>query len=440
MSNSAEKSMGSDSFLTIEASELLDEVKTLKEEGWHFCQACAYREDDEIELIYTFENESRLLSLKMMVSEETAVDSITFVFWTAFDAELDMARDCGVKFHHVAEEHLREFYDVADISYAAENIRSDMEALTEHRDYRQMMYVAERMAGTSSFGNSLGYCMAVEQASGIEVPERAAYLRVILLELSRIQSHLYWLSMVADRIGFESLSMEFLAVREPILAIFDRISGNRIMLSLCRVGGLKKDISAEQLEDILTTLENSRNELEKLTTLMAQDASVRRRLEGVGVLEEETAQAFCKGPAARGSAVLTDARTDELWSIYSSLDFVPVLETAGDAMARCKVAAAEIFQSAAMIERAIAEIPEGDIAVEVETLSAGEAVIRLEQPDGQAVYYAKTTDSDHLKKLRVSMATDANLLAYVRVMKACEPIDRQLVSLTMDPCRNNMDW
>ena len=119
MSNSAEKSMGSDPFLTIEASELLDEVKTLKEEGWHFCQACAYREDDEIELIYTFENESRLLSLKMMVSEETAVDSITFVFWTAFDAELDMARDCGVKFRHVAEEHLREFYDVADISYAA---------------------------------------------------------------------------------------------------------------------------------------------------------------------------------------------------------------------------------------------------------------------------------------------------------------------------------
>ena len=98
MSNSAEKSMGSDPFLTIEASELLDEVKTLKEEGWQFCQACAYREDDDIELIYTFENESRLLSLKMMVSEETAVDSITFVFWTAFDAELDMARDCGVKF------------------------------------------------------------------------------------------------------------------------------------------------------------------------------------------------------------------------------------------------------------------------------------------------------------------------------------------------------
>lgn len=440
MSSGAEKTMDSPSFLTVEAGNLLDEVKTLKEDGWNFCQACADRENDEIELVYTFENESRLLSLKTRILPEAAIDSITFVFWTAFDAELDMARECGVKFRHVAEDHLHEFYDVADLSYASEHIRSDMEALTEHRDYRQMLYVVERMAGTSSFGNSLGYCMAVEQAAGIKVPERAVYLRVVLQELSRIQSHLYWFSRIADHIGFESLAMEFLAVREPILSVFDHISGNRIMLSVCRVGGLKKDIDEEQLEYLLRVLKESHDPMERLVMLMQEDASISRRLKGIGILEEKTARAFCKGPAARGSAIATDARTDEVWSIYESLGFSPVLETEGDGLARCKVAAAEIFQSVAIIEAALSQLPEGSVCTEVETLSAGEAVVRLEQPDGQAVYYVKTTDSDYIKKLRVSMPTDTNLLAYIQVMKACDPIDAPLVSLTMDPCRNGFDW
>lgn len=440
MKNNTELSGGSGSFISIEVCELLDEVKTLKEDGWRFCQACADYVEDGIELIYTFENAAKLLSLKTVVEEEQAVDSITFVFWTAFDAELDMARDCGVRFKHVAEEHLRDFYDVADISYSAESIRSDMEALTAHRDYRQMMYVAERMAGTSSFGHSLGYCMAVEKAAGIEVPARAQYLRIILMELSRIQSHLYWLSSVADRIGFESLAMGFLSVREPILTMFDYISGNRIMLSLCKVGGMKKDISAQQLEDINNTLENLRGRIQALTLLIKEDASVRRRLGGIGILDRATAEAFCRGPAARGSAVMTDARMDDDWGLYETLGFAPIIEEEGDGLARCKVAVEEIYQSFTLIENAVAEIPEGEVCTEVEMLSAGEAVIRLEQPDGQAVYYVKTDDSDYIRKFRVSMPTDTNLLAYVRVMKASDPVDRPLTSLTMDPCRNNVEW
>ena len=440
MKSRTEISGSSGSFLSIEACDLLDEVKTLKEDGWRFCQACADRLDDGIEIIYTFENTAKLLNLKMVVAEEQTVDSITFVFWTAFDAELDIARDCGVKFKHVAEEHLHEFYDVADISYSAERIHGDMEALTEQRDYRQMVYVSERMTGTSSFGHSLGFCMAVEKASKIEVPARAEYLRIILMELSRVQSHLYWLSSVAERIGFESLAMGFLSVREPVLTMFDRISGNRIMLSLCKVGGMKKDISTQQLEDIHNTIENLRERIQTLTLLVKEDASICRRLEGIGVLDEKTAETFCGGPAARGSAVMTDARMDESWKIYESLGFVPIIEEGCDGLARCKVAVEEIYHSFTLIENAINEIPDGEICTEVKTLSAGEAAVRLEQPDGQAVYYVKTTDSDYIRKFRVSMPTDTNLLAYVRAMKASDPIDRPLTSLTMDPCRNNVEW
>ena len=440
MKNRAEMSGDSGSFISIEACSLLDEVKTLKEDGWRFCQACADRTEDGIELVYTFENAVKLLSLKTIAAEEETVDSITFVFWTAFDAELNIARDCGVKFKHVAEEHLRDFYDVEEISLSTESIRSDMEALTEHRDYRQMMYVAERMTGSSSFGHSLGYCMAVEKAAGIEVPERGRYLRVILMELSRIQSHLCWLSSVADHIGFESLAMEILSIREPILNVFDYVSGNRIMLSLCKVGGMKKDISAQQFEDIRRTLSNLRERMQALTLLIKEDASVRRRLEGLGILDEKTAEASCRGPAARGSAVMTDARMDESWSIYETLGFVPIIEEAGDALARCKVAAEEICQSFVLIENAIDRIPDGEICTEAETLSEGEAVIRLEQPDGEAVYYAKTTDSEYLKKFQISIPTDTNMQAYVRILETCDSVERSLASLSMYLYRSNVEW
>ena len=274
----------------------------------------------------------------------------------------------------------------------------------------------------------------------IEVPARAEYLRIILMELSRVQSHLYWLSSVAERIGFESLAMGFLSVREPVLTMFDRVSGNRIMLSLCKVGGMKKDISTQQLEDIHNTIENLRERIQTLTLLVKEDASICRRLEGIGVLDEKTAETFCGGPAARGSAVMTDARMDESWKIYESLGFVPIIEEGCDGLARCKVAVEEIYHSFTLIENAINEIPDGEICTEVKTLSAGEAAVRLEQPDGQAVYYVKTTDSDYIRKFRVSMPTDTNLLAYVRAMKASDPIDRPLTSLTMDPCRNNVEW
>ena len=116
-------------------------------------------------------------------------------------------------------------------------IHRGLEKLVEKRDFKQYCYIAERICGICSCGHGLGYCMAVEEVMGVEVPERANYLRAIWVEMSRIHSHLLWLGLLADAMGFESLFMESWRLREKILDMFDETAGGRIIHSVNQVGG-----------------------------------------------------------------------------------------------------------------------------------------------------------------------------------------------------------
>lgn len=427
-------------FSSVESAQLLDEVKNLKEDGYRFCHICADKNEDGFELIYSFEREDRIINLKTDIALDEEVSSITFVYWTAFGPEFDLVKNFGIKFKYVATDYVDEFYQVEEMSLSAEAIRREIELLAESKDYRQMMYAAERLPGTCSFGNSLGYCMAVEKAAGIKIPERAEYLRVVFQELSRIQSHMMWLASLAEHIGFEGLSMKCWALRENILNIFEKISGNRIMLSICKVGGMKKDVSTEMLNIIVNILSDMKRKTADIVDVFVKDSSVNSRLAGIGTLDRKTAEAFCVGPVARASGAYVDARNDAEMSVYKKLEFMPVLGEDGDCMARCKVRIAEIFQSMELVEKVVAMIPEGSVSAEVESLNEGEASVRIEQPEGQAFYYVKTAGQESLKRLSVRLPEDINMPAFVRVMQNCELADVPLLALTMEPCLNDMKW
>lgn len=427
-------------FSSVESTQLLDEVKKLREDGYRFCHVCADKNEDGFELIYSFERDDKIVNLKTDIASDEEMSSITFVYWTAFGSEFDLVKNFGIKFKYVATDYVDEFYKVEEMSLSAEAIRREIELLAESKDYRQMMYAVERMPGTCSFGHSLGYCMAVEKASGIKIPERAEYLRVIFQELSRIQSHLMWLALVAEHIGFETLSMECWLLRENILNIFEKISGNRIMLSICKVGGIKKDVTPEMLNIIVDILAGMKKKTADTADIFVKDISVGSRLAGIGTLDRKTAESFCVGPVARASGAYVDARNDDEMSVYKKLEFLPILSEDGDCMARCKVRIAEIFQSMELVEKAVEQIPDGCISAEIESLDEGEASVRIEQPEGQAFYYVKISDQEYLKKLSVRLPEDINMPAFVRVMQNCELADMPLLALTMEPCLNDMKW
>ncbi len=314
-------------------------------------------------------------------------------------------------------------------------IHRGLEKLVETRDYNQMAYVIERICGICSFGHGWGYCAAVEGAMDVKVPERAEYLRTILEELSRLHSHMLWLGLLADGFGFESLFMHCWRIRETILDILEKTTGGRVIFSICKVGGMRKDIDNETLGEIVDILNGLKGEIQEITKVFIEDSSVKNRMCGVGVLSKKDAEELCAvGPVARGSGVVQDMRLTSGNGVYDQLDFEPVIEEAGDCYARCKVRIGEIFQSIDLISQAVAKIPDGPVSVNVKGNVDGEFITRIEQPRGEAFYYAKGAGSKFLKRMRVRTPTNMNIPALVKTLQGCDLADVPILILTIDPC------
>jgi ech hydrogenase subunit E len=224
-------------------------------------------------------------------------------------------------------------------------------------------------------------------------------------------------------------------LRETILDIFEETTGGRVIFSVCKAGGVRKDISNEKLADIVKTLRDLDRELHEIADVFLEDVSVKHRLVGVGVLTKDEAFALgAVGPTARGSGVNNDVRADG-HGAYGELGFEPCLEESGDSYARCKVRVRELFQSIDLIERAVSQIPDGDIAVEIKGKHpAGEHIGRLEQPRGEAYYYSKGSGQKFLERIRVRTPTNANIPALAKTLQGCELADVPVLILTIDPC------
>ena len=314
-------------------------------------------------------------------------------------------------------------------------IHRGLEKLAEKREWPEMVYVIERVCGICSFGHGWGYCLSVEGNLGVEAPPRAEYLRVIWHELGRIHSHLLWLGCYADALGFESLFMHSWRLRETILDIFEETTGGRVIFSVCKVGGVRKDVPDEKLADIVKILKGMEKELRELTGVFLEDASVRSRIAGVGRLTKEEAVSLgAVGPVARGSGVACDVRLDG-HGVYGELGFEPCLEEEGDCYARCKVRVRELFQSIGLIESAALKIPGGAVAIEIKGKHpASEFIGRMEQPRGEAIYYTKGSGEKYLKRIRVRTPTNANIPALVKTLQGCDLADVPVLVLTIDPC------
>ena len=319
---------------------------------------------------------------------------------------------------------------IPSISY----VHRGLERLVEKRDFIDFAHVADRICGLCSFMHCLGYCQAVEEIMGIEVPQRALYLRTIWAELSRIHSHIFWLGVAADAFGFESLFMQALRLREPVLDIFEETTGARVILGVCKVGGVRRDMDDDTLKGIVSRLTALKTHLEEMSDVFSNDYSVRHRLSGVGFISREDAYTLgCVGPMARASGLAMDMRAIG-YAAYKYLDVEPVVESAGDCYARCLVRIRENFQSIDLIRQAAEKIPAGPIDVKVTGAPNGEYYSRVEQPRGEVIHYVKGNGSRFLQRFRVRVPTFSNIPAMIKVLKGSEVADVPNIILTLDPC------
>lgn len=313
-------------------------------------------------------------------------------------------------------------------------VHRGLEKLAEIKDFNQTTYVVERVCGICSFMHSMAYVRGLEAIMQIEIPDRAEYLRVIWAEIGRIQSHLLWLGLIADSFGFESLFMEVWKHREKILDIMEMTTGNRIIISANKVGGVTKDLNAEHIDFILQVLKRLEEKLKEVDKVFLQDYTVKQRMVGVGVLSKDDAAAFgTVGPVARASGVAFDIRKSG-YSAYKHLDFEPIVRTDGDCYGRTVIRIDDLHQSIDLIRQAIAKLPQGEIAVPVKGFPKGEIISRIEQPRGEAVYYIKANGTKTLSRLKIRTPTFANLPALLKMAPGSLLPDIPVLILTIDPC------
>ncbi len=313
-------------------------------------------------------------------------------------------------------------------------VHRGFEKLVEKMDFNELVYVADRICGICAFIHSLAYCQGVETIMRVEVPPRAVYLRTIWSELARLSSHLLWLGLMADAFGFESLFMQSFRLREKIVDMLEEMTGGRIILGVCRVGGVRRDVDNDVLADIVRRVRDMEQDMRGMADVFLLDDSVKHRLVGVGVItREQAAEMGCVGPMMRASGISRDTRTLG-YAAYGAVDFQPIVETAGDSYARCAVRIKELFQAVSIIDQVAQKIPAGEIGVKVSGYPDGEYHSRCEQPRGEVVHYVKGDGTRYLRRYRVRTPTFANIPALVKMLQGCELADVPVLVLTIDPC------
>ena len=207
----------------------------------------------------------------------------------------------------------------------------------------------ERVCGICSNVHSLTFCMAVEKIAGLNTPERAQYIRVIVSELERLHSHILWAGIAAKLMGFKTMFMSCFAIREKVMDALEMISGNRVNYGMNCFGGVNRDITDTDavLKSILVLEEEINREIIPVFT---HDPTVQSRCAGIGVLTNQQAVAMgILGPLARASGVDKDLRRDAPYSAYDQFEFSVPVQTEGDVRARVIVRALEMLESCKII-------------------------------------------------------------------------------------------
>jgi len=245
-----------------------------------------------------------------------------------------------------------------DIGY----LHTGFEKSFESKTYSQGITLTDRMDYLAPLSNNLGFCLAVEKLLDLEIPPRAEWIRVLLTELTRVQSHLVWLGSHAIDIGAISVFLYCFREREDILRIFEQVSGQRMMTSYFRIGGLALEPPLGWLKRVAKFINEFPKRIDEYEALLTKNPIWLRRTVGVGKIPAEDAIAWgVSGPSLRGSGIKWDLRKNQPYSSYGKFDFDVPTRPEGDVYARYLVRMDEMRESLKIVRQAMEGLPEGPI-------------------------------------------------------------------------------
>ena len=239
-------------------------------------------------------------------------------------------------------------------------IHRGIEKLNESLTYPQALALTERLDYLGAMQNRHALCMCIEKAAGIEVSERVQYIRTIMDEFQRIDSHILFFSCLCQDMGATSAFLYGFRDREQILDIFEETCGGRLILNYNTIGGVMADIHPNFVRRVKEFIPYMRHNLQEYYDIFVNNVIARNRLEGVGVLNKEQVISFgCTGGTGRAAGWSNDLRKHQPYAAYDKVDFQEITYTEGDSFARLMVRMKEIEESLKIIEQLIDGIPEG---------------------------------------------------------------------------------
>lgn len=245
-------------------------------------------------------------------------------------------------------------------------LHTGIEKTMENKTYTQVIPLTDRMDYVANLSNNLGYVLAVEKLLDVEAPPKAQYLRVLLTELTRIASHLVWVGTHAHDIGVQTMFLYTFRERETLLDIFELFSGQRMMTSYFRIGGLAKDVPEGFESKVKEVLKVFPSKIDDYESLLTRNRIWLMRTKGVGTISiEDAINCGLSGPIIRGCGLKWDLRKSNPYSSYDKFEFDIPTGRNGDVYDRYLVRVKEMRQSLRIVKQALEGIPSGDFVAKV---------------------------------------------------------------------------
>jgi len=296
-------------------------------------------------------------------------------------------------------------------------------------------YVVARVCGLCAITHSLSYTASVEKLLDAEITQKAKYLRILLLELDRIHSHMLCLSHTCENAGFEAMFMRIMGDREDIMEIQELLTGNRVQFDFISIGGVNRDLSLEMSKMISQKLELVKQKVLGYIDEFTNNWSLSLKFKGIGALSLDEAFRFnAIGPLARASGMKVDVRNEIDYLPFDEVGYKIQTHSDGDINARNVVRLNEILNSIEMCENILAGLPEGEIFTKVKGKPNGEAIVRFEAPRGELMYYVKGNGKPILERVRIKTPTFASIPAFSHIFVGENYADAPAILASFDPC------
>lgn len=336
--------------------------------------------------------------------------------------------------------HFRLYVDgeyIVDADYRLFYVHRGMEKLAESRmNYDQVTFLADRICGICGYAHNVAYSTSIERALGIEVPERAQYIRTILLEVERLHSHLLNLGLACHFVGFDTGFMQFFRVREKAMKMAELLTGSRKTYGVNLIGGVRRDILKEQRTTTLQLLAELRAEVTRLVSMLLDTPNIVQRTQNIGRLEKQVARDYSPvGPTLRGSGFARDIRVIHPYCAYNRVPWSVISKDGCDVLSRTLIRAEEFFESVSMVERCLDTMPDGPVLTEGFTYKPYQfALGYVEAPRGEDIHWSMLGDNQKIYRWKCRASSYNNWPSLRYMLRGNTISDAALIVASIDPC------